>query len=55
MRKVPKIYEKVINRLYLNSFEGKIHTWKVRRVLGITFHINKHDILPILKEMVEYK
>lgn len=55
MKKVPKIYEKVINKMYMNSFEGKLHTWKARRILGVIFHINKHDIISILKEMEEYK
>lgn len=53
--KIPKIYEKVIERMYVKSFEGKLETWKVRQVLGVDFKIRRREMMPILREMHDLK
>lgn len=55
MVKIPKIYEKVIERMYVKSFEGKIDRGKVRNILGNTFKLKRREIIPILREMHDLK
>lgn len=55
MMKVPEIYNKVIERMYMKSFKGKLPTGKARHILGTSFHINKQQVFIILKEMQSFK
>lgn len=55
MEKIPKIYEKVIERMYEKSFQGKLDSGKARHILGWTFKLRRPEIIPILREMHELK
>jgi hypothetical protein len=54
MDKHPKIYELVIEKMYIKSFKGKLDSGKARHILGSCFHVHRSHIIPILKEMEEY-
>jgi hypothetical protein len=53
--RVPKIYEKVVERMWEESFQGKLSTGKARHILGWRFKLKRQDMMPILKEMQYYK
>ena len=55
MAKTPKIYLKVIERMYEKSFEDKLDKGKVRNILGNTFKLKRNEIMPILREMHDFK
>ena len=55
MTKTPRIYIKVMERMYIKSFEGKISMGEARHLLGWIFHLGREDIRLILKEMERYK
>jgi len=55
MIQAPRIYQKVIERMYAQSFQDKLDTGKARHILGTSFHINKQEVRDILKDMERFK